>query len=91
MLSRDQQPQGGNPPTPNCPHCKAKMPNISWNTMAPQAGAPGGPPLALLVFFCPQCKMVLNCQFMGLTSVLPPEKVSQIHQVLAAQIERPRG
>lgn len=90
-MNGNQQPQTTKPPTPKCPQCKAQMPNIAWNTGAPVAGIPEGPPLALVTFFCPQCLTALNCQLIPIAHILSADRVAQIHHALASRIMRPQG
>lgn len=87
MLTREEQEQAGKTLTPKCPQCKAAMPDIKWNVVAPVAGSPGGPALAFITFFCPQCLAAINCQLVPVADILAAEQVAQIRQTA----RRPQG
>jgi len=89
MMTREQERQAPAPTVPKCPHCKAEMPHVQWNTSAPTEGAPGGPTMALVTFFCPQCEAAINCQLLPIADVLRSEHVAQIRQAIRAG--RPQG
>ncbi len=80
MLNREEQVQAGKTLTPKCPHCKAAMPDVKWNVVAPVAGSPEGPAMAFITFFCPQCEAVLNCQLFPITDILPADNVARIRR-----------
>ena len=82
---------GPPPATPICPHCHAAMPNVAWNMGTPVEGTPGGTPMAFLTFYCPSCKMVLNCQLLPVAHILSANQVAEVHRALAARIRRPQG
>jgi len=87
MLNREEQAQVGKTLTPKCPQCKAAMPDVKWNVVAPVAGSPEGPAMAFITFFCPQCLTALSCQLVPVADILAAEQVAQIHQAA----RRPQG
>ena len=87
MLNREEQAQAGKTLMPKCPQCKAAMPDVKWNVVAPVAGSPGGPATAFITFFCPQCLMAISCQLVPVTDILQPSQVAEIHQAA----RRPQG
>ncbi len=87
MLTREEQERAGNPIMPKCPHCKAAMPDVKWNVVAPVAGSPEGPAMAFITFFCPRCLTALSCQLVPAADILQASQVAEIRQAF----RRPQG
>ena len=66
---------------PKCPHCLKDMPRVSWNTNAPTAVHPDGPPLAFMVFFCPLCRVAFSCQLLPLSQAVSPGAIDRASAV----------
>ena len=83
------------PPPPSvppiCPHCREELGTVSWNTQWPLAGTPDGPPMAIMLFFCPKCRTALNCQLLPIQFVLPAQQVAQVVAAMRSPIVRPQG